>query len=152
MSAAVKRKFKVTKRLSGVPKNFRKWGDWKEGDLVIGKFSGTHEDQFEKVCMMLEVEDAQFANKREAEKLIGKTLVLNNAGQINKVLETIELGQWVQVIYNGMATIEKGRYKGKDSHLIEVDLLSEEAVSGEEDEGTDEEHVNPDDTDLDYDL
>lgn len=130
-----KRVFRKGKKLSGGQKNFRRWADWAEGDYVIGKYVGTHTDQYDKECMMLEVADAQFKRKKEGDALIGKVIVLNAAGQLNKAMEQMEEGQMVQVTYQGTSTIEKGKYKGKDAHVIEVDLVEEE---GDEDEETDD--------------
>jgi hypothetical protein len=145
MATAAKRTFRTTKKLSGGPKNFRKWSDWEVGDIVIGTFKGTHTDQYDKECMILEVEDAQFANKKEAKQLIGKNLVLNAAGQLNKAMEKMEEGQIIQVTYNGTSRIEKGKYQGKDAHVIDVDLLEEDNGETQDDE---ESYDDEDEVDL----
>lgn len=153
---AAKRVFKKKKKLSGGPKNFRKWADWDEGDYVIGKYVGTHTDQYDKECMKLEVADAEFRKKAEAKKLIGKVMVLNAAGQLNKAMEEMEEGQMIQVTYQGTSTIEKGKYKGKDAHVIEVDTVeeddgseeSEEEESEDYEEESDEDYEDDEDVDL----
>lgn len=133
-----KRVFKTKKKLSGGPKTFRKWGDWSEGDVIIGTFIGTHTDQYDKVCPIIKIEEATFAKKAEAKKLAGQNLVLNSAGQLDKAFEDLPEGSLVQITYNGTSVIEKGKYKGKDAHLIEVDLVEEEGAESEEDQDLEE--------------
>ena len=134
---AAKRVFKKKKKISGGgPKNFRKWADWSEGDFVIGTFVGTHTDQYDKENMILEVHDAGFRKPKEAKAIIGQRLILNAAGQLTKAMESLSEGDMIQVTYGGTATIEKGKYKGKDAHVLDIDLVEEE---GEEDEDGNEE-------------
>lgn len=150
--AKAKRVFKTTKKVSGSPKNFRKWADWQVGDIVIGEYVGTHTDQFDKECTMVKVADAQFQGKKgakEAAELVGKVLVLNSAGKLDKARDQLTEGDMIQVTYNGMGTIEKGKYAGKDSHDIEVDLVEEEGAGG--DEEPEEETEEPEEEE-DFDL
>jgi hypothetical protein len=143
-----KRTFKTKKKLSGSRTEFRPWKDWETGDILIGKFVGEKEDQYGNPGWIFEVEDAQWEGGK---KLGGKKITLNSAGQLNKAMTDNELepGQWVQVTYNGTAEIEKGKYKGKDSHLIEVDLLEEENEESDEEELEEDEDEDQDDEDDD---
>lgn len=147
-----KRVFKTKKKLSGGKYSFRKWGDWEVGDIVIGTFVGMHMDQYKKEGTIITVEDAQFKDKKEAKALIGKTLVLNAAGKLNKAVADLTEGDIIQVTYNGTSEIEKGKFKGKDAHDIEVDLCEEESndEDGEEleDEDESEDDADEDDEDL----
>lgn len=121
-----KRVFKPTRKLGGGQKMYRKWEDYQVGDVVIGTYVDTHVDQYKKNCPVIEVVDAQFKDKTGS-KYVGKNLVLNAAGMLNKAIEKAELGQMLQFTYNGTSTIEKGPYSGKDSHLIQTDLVEEES-------------------------
>lgn len=146
----VKRVFKSKKKLSGEPMNFRRWSDWSEGDYVIGEYVGTYQDQYDKLCMKMKVEDAIFSNKKAAKEIIGKVLVLNSVGQLNKSLEKMKEGQFVGVTYNGMTTIETGKYAGKESHSLLVELMEED--TGKEEEDEDEDEKDEEDEDEEYDV
>jgi hypothetical protein len=127
-----KRKYAVKREVSG-PKLFRKWDDFSSGDIVIGVYVGEHNDEtYGKTHRKIKVEDVYF--KGEApEKFIGKTLVLNSAGFLDKAFETIEVGEIVQVEYSGKSTIEKGPYKGKEGHsgMVNVVELEDDMDEGE---------------------
>lgn len=137
---AAKRVFKKTKKMSGGPKTFRAWKEWTVGDYVIGKYVGTHEDQYQKTCRIIGVVDGEFAKKGAFKKINGQNLVLNAAGQLDAAFEDkngnakISEGEMVQIMYNGTSQITKGKYAGKDAHLIEVDLVEEEGDEDEEEE------------------
>lgn len=144
--AAPKRVFKTKKKLTGGGGVYRKWGEWSEGDVVIGKYVGHKIDQYEKPNWMIEVVDAQFSDEDAGTDLIGKVLCLNSSGQLNNAMEKVEEGQLVQIAYNGTSEITKGKYKGKDAHQIEVDLVEEEgAESDDDDEEADEEEAEEED-------
>lgn len=123
--ASAKRVFKSTAKLGGGQKVYRKWEEWKEGDILIGKYVDTHEDQYGKHCPVIEVIDAQFKDKSGG-KFEGKNLVLNQCGQLEKAMKKAEKSQVLQFTYNGKSRIEKGPYKGKDSHLVETMVVQEE--------------------------
>jgi hypothetical protein len=119
------RVFKPTRKLGGGQKMYRKWEEYEVGDVLIGRYVDTHTDQYKKVCPVIEVIDAQFKDK-SGTKYIGKNLVLNAAGMLNKAIEKAEKGQLLQFTYNGQSTIEKGPYAGKESHLIQTDIVEED--------------------------
>lgn len=125
-----KRVYKTTKKLSGGKSSYRGWGDWEIGDMIIGKYIGSDVDQYDKPNFKFLVEEAVFSKTSEAKKLKGQNLTLNSAGQLNKAMKDVEEGQLVQIVYNGTSEIEKGKYKGKDAHQVEVDLVEED--TGEE--------------------
>jgi len=135
---ATKRVFKTAKKLSGSRQVYRKWSEWNEGDILIGKYKGFKEDQYEKPNWLVEVEDACFSNAKEAKELVGKVIGLNSSGQLDKAMEKLTEGQWVQITYNGTAEIEKGKFKGKDAHVIEVDLLVEDGAEEASEEDFDD--------------
>jgi hypothetical protein len=134
-----KRVFKSKKKLSGARATYRPWKEWEIGDLIIGKYRGQKEDNYEKPNWLFEVLDAQFSDGRAAKKLIGQTIGLNSNGQLNKAMNSglekgsIEEGETIlQVMYNGTSEIEKGKYAGKDAHLVEVDIVEEDDGSEED--------------------
>jgi len=121
----MKRVFKVQRKLGG-SKLFRKWDLWTVGDVVIGKLVGYHDDDYGHKCPIIEVLDAQFKDEAENQRVGGKQLVLNSCGVLAKALESADLGDIIQVAYTGQSLIEKGKYKGKKAHTMDVDLLVEE--------------------------
>lgn len=143
-----KRVFKSKKKLSGGARCvYRAWKEWEVGDIIIGVYTGSRIDNYDKPNWMLEVLDAQFASKpKTAKKLIGQTIGLNSTGQLNNAMEKVEEGQIIQVMYNGMAEMEKGKYAGKDAHQVEVDIVEED--DGSEEEETEEDGDETDDEDL----
>jgi hypothetical protein len=132
-----KRVFKSKKKLSGGPSVYRPWKDWEFGDLIIGTYKGSRTDKYGNPSWLIDVVDAQFISGKDAKKVIGKTIGLNSAGQLNKAMAKVEEGEMVQIMYNGSAQIEGGKYKGKDAHLIEVDLVVEEGDDEEDNEDED---------------
>lgn len=150
MAKPTKRTFKSKQRVAGGSKNFRPWKDWVEGDLVVGKRVGTHLDQYDKECIIIKVEDAQWDDQDEADAIIGKEMVLNHAGQLNKAFDKIDEDEMVQVIYTGTAEMAKGKYKGNDSHTFEIDVVEEDDGSEEMDqEDTEDEETGDDEEEFD---
>lgn len=142
---ATKRVFKTTKKLSGGRTMYRKWAEWETGDLIICKFLAQGEDQYEKPNWKVQVEDAQFASSKESKKYTGQVLTLNSAGQLDKAMEKVEEGDMIQVTYQGTSVIEKGKFKGKDAHLVEVDMVVEDTGEDEEEYEEEEEEIEEDD-------
>jgi hypothetical protein len=117
-----KRVFTVKKALGGAM-SFRKWDDYEVGDVVIGTFLGIHTCQFKKTNFKIKVLDAQFVDTELAESLIGKTLVLNSAGSLDKQMEEVEEGETIQVEYTGKSLLTKGPYAGKEAHSVTVNIV-----------------------------
>jgi hypothetical protein len=143
----VKRSFKLKKSMTGgMARNFHPWSkdkepNWNEGDYVIGKYVASTVDNYKHDCPILEVMDYSLSypvlNKnREEVEIMDKNLQLNHCGTLayafygesEKGKEAIELGQIVQVTYMGKEVLEKGPYKGKESHKVQVDIMTEEAA------------------------
>ena len=135
------RKFTTKKKLTGIAKTFKKWSEWEEGDQVIGKWVADHKDQYDHVCPVLEVEYAKFADKKFSKEVVGKNLVLNASGTLTKQLyveKNAQHGDILQLTYMGTSMIEKGKYKGKEAHNLEIEVLVEE---GSEEETTEDEDL-----------
>lgn len=127
-----KRVFKTKKRVSGVRATYRPWKEWDENDIVVGKFLAQKEDDYGNPSWIIEIEEAMLKDKKLSKSLVGQNLCLNSAGQLNKAMEQVSVGEIVQVEYMGTSTIEKGKYKGKESHLMEVNVMVEEGEDAEE--------------------
>jgi hypothetical protein len=103
-----KRSFKPTVvRANNVPSLFRAWGDWEEGDYVVGEFHSTYETVYKKAVQhnwRIKVTDCNFkCVNKEGEQInpIGKILTLNSAGQLNKFMKDVDIGMMVDVTYGG---------------------------------------------------
>lgn len=81
----------------------------KTGIIVEGLFVGTMPNQYDenKPSYKIEQED-------------GSIIVLNSGGNLKARMTGIETGTLVQVSYNGMAKLTKGKFAGKDVHQFEV--------------------------------
>jgi hypothetical protein len=77
---------------------------------------------------LFKVVETQFKDKN-ANFEEGKTVVLNRCGMLAKALEGVEFGQIIQLEYNGIGTIEKGKFKGKEAHSMEIQLVELEESS-----------------------
>ncbi len=143
---ATKRVFKTTKKISGGRQVFRKWGEWEVGDIIIGKYVGNSIDRYKKPNWHIEVIEAVFSiDPKAAKELIGKTIGLNSAGQLNKAMEKLDEGDLIQVTYNGMEEMQGGDFEGKDAHLIEVDMVEEEDPDADAANDLDEEEESEED-------
>lgn len=145
-----KRVFRTKKKLSGGKKVFRKWSEWTEGDVLIGKLIGTHEDNYQNTCLVLKVVDPQFKSAKEAKKFEGLDIVLNSSGATDRVVEQlqegkIEEGEMLQISYNGMETMEGGKYKGKERHLIDIETVEEESGEESQEEESDDDSWDDED-------
>lgn len=138
-----KRVFKTTRKLSGGRSVYRKWAEWENGDIIIGKYVGSTTDRYKKPNWQIEVVEAFFADKKAAKNLIDKQIGLNSSGQLDKAMAQVSEGDMVQISYNGMEEMQGGPYAGKDAHLIGVDLVTEDG--GEEEEVEEDEESDDDD-------
>ena len=115
----MKRVFQTKKALTG-SNLYKKWEDYSEGDVVVGVFEGIHTDKFKKENAKIKVVHAEFADGT-ADNYIGKTLVINSCGSLNKAMESMVEGAAYQFVYNGKITLEKGPYAGKEAHTLSID-------------------------------
>lgn len=133
----MKRVFKTTKQLSGKPLTFRAWDDYEVGDVIVCKYVKTTPNKFneDKPNHVVEIIEAFLKDKKMQAKLSeGVHLVFNTIGMLDKALEDINPGDCFQVTYNGKATIETGKFKGKEAHTVEVVMVSEESEDEEQDD------------------
>lgn len=137
---AAKRVFKSKKKLSTVRAVYRKWGDWDTGDVLVGTYRGSQTDKYDKPNWLIEVESAFFTDKKAAKKLEGQVIGLNSQGEVDRAMEKAEEGQIVQFTYNGMERMDGGPYKGKDKHLVDVEVGSFSDEGEEETEEDDDKY------------
>ncbi len=133
-----KRVYKTAKALSGGNRIYRKWAEWEVGDILVAKYESTHLDAYQKSAWVVEPLEIFFKNKKDQAAMEGKTVVLNSNGMLDKAMKQVEPGQIVQIEYQGMSTIEKGKYAGKDSHTVSVELMVEDDGLTSDDEETDD--------------
>lgn len=158
--AEKKRIYKKKKRVSGFAAVYRKWNEWDVGDILIGKYVGKREDNYEKDNYLVEVQDAQFSDKKAAKKLMPKedgepvVIGLNYTGKLASAMKNVEEGDEIQLEYQGTTALPKGhKFYGKDVHDMDVDILESEDEDEEQDEDeSDEESEDDEDEDEDDDL
>lgn len=137
MSNMLSRKYVIKEGLSGGgAKIFRKWSLYQVGDVVVGEYIGDHKDNYGKTNRILKITEAMFKGE-DAKAWAGKQLVLNSCGMLDKAFEEggIAKGEFLMVEYTGSNVIEKGPYKGKESHTVKIDRISmddQEVVPEEE--------------------
>ena len=146
--AAPKRKFDKVKRkvLTGGKTEYRAWKDWKEGDRLVCKLVAKQKNKKykNKVDYVVEVLEVEFASGKEQKRIEkAERLTLNSMGQLDKAMKNVEEGDEIEIIYNGMNTIEGGDWEGSESHTCEVALI------GGEDEDSDDDDEDEDDEDED---
>lgn len=121
MNLGTKRKFKSVRTVSA-QQMYRKWSDYAEGDVVIGQYVGIHVCDYEKENMKIKVVDAQFKDGT-GENYIGKVLVLNSCGSLDKARKEVSLNEYIQMEYTGTTEITKGKFTGKDAHTISLEVV-----------------------------
>lgn len=156
MALNQKRTFKTKRVLSGVKTEYHKWGDWSEGDTLVGKLLGTspNKKNKSKKDWIVEVVEPFFADKKQNKRLKpGTKVTLNTMGQFDKGMAQLELGDMFQVVYNGFKEMEGGDYAGENAHLAEVTEVGYEDEESDEEEQEDEEEESDDEEDdEEYDL
>ena len=96
----------------GGPKTYLKLSEKKSGDILVeGKYIGTVPNKFNADKPNFEFKPSN----GEA------NVVLNSAGKLNYLMDSyVQVGDEVQVVYNGKSMIESGPMKGKEAHDFEV--------------------------------
>ena len=150
-----KRVFKTKRVLSGVQTLYKAWKEWEEGDILIFKLVGTKQNRKakNKVDWIVEVVEAQFADPKENKRLKpGTKVTLNTAGQFDRGMQELEVGDYAQVMYNGQQEMQGGEYEGQMAHLMEVTEMEEDdGSSSDDDEDEDDEDEESEDDEEDED-
>lgn len=122
------RKFKSI----GGASNFRPWKFWTEDEYVEGVFVEEKEDKFGNPSFVIELAATNIdmegvsGGAQSVEDLIGKRFTLNSAGSLTKKMEEVPEGKYIRVTYEGMVLLDKGKFKGKDCHNINLEVADDE--------------------------
>jgi hypothetical protein len=97
---------------------FIKYKDAEEGQILAeGTYLGTRQ--------------GQYGIQHQVKEDSGDITVLNSAGHLNFLLENhVSRGDYIQVTYAGVETLEKGKFKGKEVHKFEVGVDPERSTDG----------------------
>ncbi len=136
--AAAKRTFKSKRTVSSVMAQYKKWNEWKEGEFIIGEYIKSVEDKYGKPNWLIKIDEAGFTSKKDIAKFEGKIIGLNSSGGLDRAMEQVEVGEMVQITYEGMEQMNGGPYKGKDKHLHDVQVVVDEEDYNEDDDAAEE--------------
>lgn len=106
----------------GGASKYRKYDTWDVGDQIAGELVSISKDQFGKPAYVIKVQDVMF-KKTSEQPAIGESFTLNSAGGLEYKIEQaggINVGDVMGVEYNGKVTVEKGKWKGKQTHDIDL--------------------------------
>ena len=95
---------------------FYKWKEVEPGTTIIGKYVGTRLDGYDKLNWVLQDENGQ----RHA---------LNHCGSLEHKMKAAEVGQVLEIVYEGTEPVATKKYGTKDVHTFKVYCL-EEAEAG----------------------
>lgn len=108
-------------KVSGSKKYF-KYSECKKGDVLVS--SGTY----------LGIEEGKFGIEHNYKLPSGEIVVLNSAGKLNYLMSKFaSAGTVCNVIYGGKIVLQKGDFKGKESHDFDLEVengLAEGIASG----------------------
>ena len=116
-------KFKF-RRVGGL--KYRSWKLWSEGDYIVGKYVRTKEDQFGNPSYEVEVIESQFANEDDFAE--GDVVGINSCGGLNYKMEGVLPGSILQITYEGEDTMDKGKFKGKSFHSVDLQVDDSSAI------------------------
>ena len=116
------RKLRTGRQIGG--RAYRGWKDWSEGDYIIAKFLAEYEDNYEKPGYEMEIIECEFEKESSIWKP-GTIVGLNSSGSLNHKMKEIEVGDIVKIEYGGKDVLQKGKYKDKDFHVVNLWLMEE---------------------------
>lgn len=108
----------------GGSKNYLAWKEWDLECEVIGKYTGTSLDNYDKTNWHIEVEECNFDDT-----LVGKTLCLNHCGSVAHKMKEVKIGDIVGFEMLGEETLQKGKFSGKPCWNIKVSVYDDEGNS-----------------------
>ena len=103
-------------RSVGGQKKYFKYKDCEAGDVLVqGKYLGTSPSKFGK-------------DNHDFKPAEGPTVCLNSAGHLNYLIENnVQIGDMVQVTYEGTDVLDQGAFKGKEVHKFDVAIAEDGA-------------------------
>jgi len=127
---------------------YKSWKKWTIGDFIVGKFIKTYEDNFGNTCYEVEIIEAQFADGTELKE--GSLFGVNSCGSLSHNMQDVLPGSFVEMTYDGEGEIEKGSFKGKKFHSVQLsvddDSVDVEAIKNAE--SSEEEKLGGDEVEL----
>lgn len=109
-------------------KTYRPWKQWDVGEYVVGKYLELGEDNFGNPSYSVEVMETNVESFKE-----GTTVGINSCGGLNLAMEKICTGTVIRLEYEGTDVMEKGKFKGKEFHIVGV-AVAEDALDDSDDE------------------
>jgi hypothetical protein len=120
------------------PVYFRGWKEWKKGDFVVGKYLSSYKTTYRGNTLdnyKIEVIDCNFKIDHETEgkvNPVGKVLVLNAAGSLNKFMQGVSIGMDVEIEYAGKVKGENDAVYHSFSTLEAGHVESDEEINAED--------------------
>ena len=106
------------KRVS-LPREYHKLADYSAGDILCeGTYVSTHENKFGTLNHV-------FRNEAE-----NKDHVLSGGHLTWLAKEQLSFGDYTRVTYSGTQILEKGNFKGKESHQFELETDDDRRIGG----------------------
>ena len=103
-------------RSVGGQKKYFKYAECEKGQILVqGKYVGTSPNKFGKDNHDFRPTDG------------GPTVCLNSAGHLNYLIDNnVQVGDMVQVTYDGKDILDQGAFKGKEVHKFDVAIADSE--------------------------
>lgn len=91
----------------GGAKRYVKYSECNVGDVLVeGYYAG--------------ITVGKYGNQYNFTTEDGTHVVLNKSGQLEYALKFVEVGEYVRIVYEGVAVLQKGTFKGKEAHNFKV--------------------------------
>lgn len=114
------------KKVKGA-RQYKKWNEWEVGDFVVGTLVEVGTDQFSKANYIIELLETSMEDLE-----LGKNFCLNSCGSLDYKMEDVEIGAVIRVEYEGQVELEKGPFKGKLAHTVDLQIASDADVKEED--------------------
>ncbi len=103
-------------------KTYRPWKEWEVGEYLVGKYLELCEDSYGNPSYSIEAMESNVESLKE-----GTTIGINSCGGLNLAMEKIATGSIIRLEYEGTDVMEKGKFKGKDFHMVGVAVAEDDA-------------------------
>jgi hypothetical protein len=108
---------------------FRSWKNWEEEDYICGIFKHTQPNELnrQRNDVVITVTDHSFQTESEFDPKNGDLFKVNAATSLQGAIDKgIKEGDEIKVVYKGAYTVQKGTWKGKEGHNLEVFVKEKE--------------------------
>jgi len=108
-------------RAIGGTRVYRPWKKFAQGDVLTGTLTDVLEDNFGNPSYTIRIDSTDFEDDND--NLTEGTLFgMNSSGSLNYKMASVEIGSFIQVEYEGTTVLEKGKFKGKECHSVNVSI------------------------------